>query len=66
MLDIKFIRENLAQVKKDTANKGYKTDVDAVLELDDQRKKLTYKIDELRSRRNQISDLMKKAGGKPS
>lgn len=66
MLDIKFIRENLAQVKKDTANKGYKTDVDAVLELDDQRKKLTYKIDELRARRNQISDLMKKAGGKPS
>lgn len=66
MLDIKFIRENLAQVKKDTANKGYETDVDAVLELDDQRKKLTYKIDELRARRNQISDLMKKAGGKPS
>ena len=66
MLDIKFIRENLAQVKKDTANKGYKTDIDAVLELDDQRKKLTYKIDELRARRNQISDLMKKAGGKPS
>ncbi len=66
MLDIKFIRENLAQVKKDTANKGYKTDVDAVLELDDQRKKLTYKIDELRARRNQISDLMKKDGGKPS
>ena len=66
MLDIKFIRENLAQVKKDAANKGYKTDVDAVLELDNQRKKLTYKIDELRARRNQISDLMKKAGGKPS
>ncbi len=66
MLDIKFIRENLVQVKKDTANKGYKTDVDAVLELDDQRKKLTYKIDELRARRNQISDLMKKDGGKPS
>ena len=66
MLDIKFIRENLAQVKKDTVNKGYKTDVDAVLELDGQRKKLTYKIDELRARRNQISDLMKKAGGKPS
>ena len=66
MLDIKFIRENLEQVKRDTANKGYDTDVDAVLALDDKRKTLNQQIDELRTRRNQIASSMKTSGGKPS
>ena len=66
MLDIKFIRENLEQVKRDTANKGYNTDVDAVLALDDKRKTLNQQIDELRTRRNQIASSMKTSGGKPS
>lgn len=66
MLDIKFIRENLEQVKRDTANKGYSTDVDAVLALDDKRKALNQQIDELRTRRNQIASSMKTSGGKPS
>lgn len=67
MLDIKFIRENLDQVKRDTLNKGYiNTDVDAVLALDDQRKALNQQIDELRTRRNQIASSMKTSGGKPS
>lgn len=66
MLDIKFIRENLEQVKRDTANKGYSTDVDAVLALDDKRKTLNQQIDELRTRRNQIASSMKTSGGKPS
>lgn len=66
MLDIKFIRENLEQVKRDTVNKGYNTDVDAVLALDDKRKTLNQQIDELRTRRNQIASSMKTSGGKPS
>ena len=66
MLDIKFIRENLEQVKRDTASKGYSTDVDAVLALDDKRKTLNQQIDELRTRRNQIASSMKTSGGKPS
>ena len=66
MLDIKFIRENLEQVKRDTASKGYNTDVDAVLALDDKRKTLNQQIDELRTRRNQIASSMKTSGGKPS
>lgn len=66
MLDIKFIRENLEQVKRDTTNKGYNTDVDAVLALDDKRKTLNQQIDELRTRRNQIASSMKTSGGKPS
>ena len=67
MLDIRFIRENAERVQKNALNKGYKNaDVQAVISLDDERKTLTAKIDELRTRRNQIAASMKNAGGKPS
>ena len=67
MLDIRFIRENAERVQKDALNKGYKNaDIQAVISLDDERKTLTAKIDELRTRRNQIAASMKNAGGKPS
>ena len=67
MLDIRFIRENAERVQKDALNKGYKNaDIQAVIALDDERKTLTAKIDELRTRRNQIAASMKSAGGKPS
>ena len=67
MLDIRFIRENAERVQKDALSKGYKNaDIQAVIALDDERKTLTAKIDELRTRRNQIAASMKSAGGKPS
>ena len=67
MLDIRFIRENAECVQQDALNKGYKNaDIEAVIALDDERKTLTTKIDELRTRRNQIAASMKNAGGKPS
>ena len=67
MLDIRFIRENAERVQKDALNKGYKNaDAQAVISLDDERKALTTKIDELRTRRNQIAASMKNSGGKPS
>lgn len=67
MLDIRFIRENADRVQQDALNKGYKNaDIQAVIALDDERKTLTTKIDELRTRRNQIAASMKNAGGKPS
>ena len=67
MLDIRFIRENDERVQQDALNKGYKNaDIEAVIALDDERKTLTTKIDELRTRRNQIAASMKNAGGKPS
>lgn len=64
MLDINFIRQNLAEVKKSTAEKGYKTDIDAVLKLDDERKTVLQKVEALRTERNSIAAQMK--GGKPS
>ena len=67
MLDIRFIRENAERVRQDALNKGYKNaDIKTVIALDDERKTLTAKIDELRTRRNQIAASMKNAGGKPS
>ena len=67
MLDIRFIRENAERVQQDALNKGYKNaDIEAVIALDDERKTLTTKIDELRTRRNQIAASMKNSGEKPS
>ena len=40
MLDVKFIRENLALVEKSAKEKGYKIDVGEVVRLDDERKKV--------------------------
>ena len=63
MLDIKFIRDNLSLVKKSVKEKGYKTNVEEVLELDDKRKKELARVEELRRRRNEVAAKMK--GGKP-
>ncbi len=64
MLDINFIRQNLAEVKKSTAEKGYKTDIDAVLKMDDERKAVLQKVEALRTERNAIAAQMK--NGKPA
>ena len=63
MLDVKFIRENLDLVEKSTKEKGYKINVQKVLDLDDKRKKELQKVEELRRERNEIAAKMK--GGKP-
>jgi seryl-tRNA synthetase len=55
MLDIKFIRENPDVVKKAAENKGYKVDIDRLLELDKDRRKLLTEVEELRTKQNIIS-----------
>ena len=64
MLDVKFIRENLDLVKKSTKEKGYKINIDEILERDDERKAVLAEVEALRTKRNEISAKMK--GGKPS
>ncbi|MBR2710601.1 serine--tRNA ligase [Candidatus Saccharibacteria bacterium] len=64
MLDVKFIRENLDLVKKSTREKGYKIDVEEVLKVDDERKKVLAEAEKLRQKRNEIAGKMK--GGKPA
>ncbi len=55
MLDIKFIRENPDLVKKNTANRLVKIDIDRLLDLDKQRREMETKIGELRAKRNKGS-----------
>lgn len=64
MLEMKFIRENLALVEKSAKEKGYNIDVQEVIKLDDERKKQLGAVEELRRKRNEIAGKMK--GGKPA
>lgn len=64
MLDIRFIRENADRVQEAAAQKGYKISIAELLESDESRRELQQKVDELRTRRNEISFQMK--GGKPA
>ncbi|MFV0484658.1 MAG: serine--tRNA ligase [Candidatus Saccharimonadales bacterium] len=63
MLDTNFIRENRGLVADAIHNKGYDIDLSELLKLDEERKSLGQKIDELRQERNEISAKMK--NGKP-
>lgn len=65
MLDIKFIRENSDLVKKGIEAKNEKNRIDEVLELDRQRREILVVSEELKARRNQVSQevgKLKKAG----
>lgn len=60
MLDLKFIRDNVEDVKESVRKRGMEVDVDRILDLDEKRRNLIPKIEELRAERNKISD-----GGRP-
>lgn len=55
MLDLKFIRSNADLVKAAVANKNEKADIDAILAMDEQRRKLQFDFDTLKARQNQVS-----------
>ncbi|MBU0698999.1 MAG: serine--tRNA ligase, partial [Proteobacteria bacterium] len=64
MLEIKFIRQNLAQVEKALAARGEPADLETFITCDAQRRDVLTEIEKLRHRRNvvseKIADLMKK------
>lgn len=60
MLDIKFIRENKELVAKNCADRRIKIDLDKLLELDEERRRILKQTDDWRALRNQ------KSKGKPS
>jgi seryl-tRNA synthetase len=65
MLEIKFVRDNLAEVNKALANRGVTADFDMFETCDARRRSILFEIEELRHRRNVVSDeiaAMKKAG----
>ena len=65
MLDIKSIRKDLVHIQTAVANRGDAVDWDALIALDDRRKKDLLAIETLRHKRNTVSEeiaAMKKAG----
>ncbi len=54
MLDIKFIRENPDKVKEAVASRGYKVDVDKLLQLDKERRDLMKKVEEIKSQKKKL------------
>jgi len=63
MLDIKFIKDNTKLVKAAAKAKGYQVDIDKLLELDNQRRKLISEVESLKAEQNKISKGLK---GKPT
>lgn len=64
MLDIKYIREHIAEIKAAILNKNSKVDLTALLNLDEKKRQLQTDVDELNRQRNVIATLGKP--GKPT
>jgi seryl-tRNA synthetase len=60
MLDAAFIREHLDAVKVNCKNRNVKADVDRVVALDDERRRLIQQTDAIKQRQNEVSKLMPK------
>lgn len=58
MLDIKFIRNNIELVRQAIHNKNEKADLDALLEIDEKRRKLQFEFDNLKAHQNSVSSLI--------
>jgi len=56
MLDIRYIREHPDEVQKKAEQKGYKTNVHRIIELDDLRKQTIAEVEDLRARRNELAN----------
>ncbi|MFC1704004.1 serine--tRNA ligase [Candidatus Omnitrophota bacterium] len=56
MLDIKFIRENESAVKEAIKKRGLKLDLDTIISLDSNRRRVLVELDELRAQKNRAND----------
>ncbi len=55
MLDAAFVREHLEQVKANCVNRNVKAEVDGVIRLDDERKRLAQQTQTIQQRQNELS-----------
>jgi seryl-tRNA synthetase len=60
MLDAAFIREHLDAVKTNCRNRNVKADVDRVVQIDDERKRLVQQTQVIQQRQNEVSKLIPK------
>jgi len=56
MLDVKIIRENPDLVKKMVKNRGLDLDIDALVKIDEERRKLTLELEQLKYKKNTLSE----------
>jgi len=56
MLDLRFVRENIATLKEKLALRGDALDLDPFIKVEQERRELIQKVEVLRSKRNQVSD----------
>jgi seryl-tRNA synthetase len=59
MLDVQFIREHLDAVKANCRNRNVQADVDRVVQLDDERRRLAQETQRIQQRQNEIAKLTK-------
>jgi len=55
MIDLKLLRENPDVVRKAMESRGAKVDLDGLLRLDGERRELVFRADELKAKRNAVS-----------
>ena len=60
MLDMKFIRENPEAVKEGIELKNEKGDVEKIISLDEERRKIIVEVEQLKKARNENSKLVSK------
>jgi seryl-tRNA synthetase len=56
MLELKFVRQNLKQIETSLENRGESADLESFIDCDAQRKTLLLEIEDLRHRRNVVSE----------
>jgi seryl-tRNA synthetase len=61
MLDVQFVRDHLEDVKTNCRNRNVKADVDRVVQLDDERKRLIHETQTIQQRQNEVAKLTKAA-----
>jgi seryl-tRNA synthetase len=59
MLDINFLRQNVDLIKREVAKKKFDCDIDAVLELDTQRRSIVTETEKLRAEQNAANQEMR-------
>ena len=61
MLDIKFIRENPNIVKEEIKKRNMKIDLDSFLDLDEQKREIQQKVEDLRKEQNEANQAISKS-----
>ncbi|MEZ4087463.1 MAG: serine--tRNA ligase [Candidatus Gracilibacteria bacterium] len=64
MIDLKYLAENVEEVKKALAKKHYKGDIDALLKMDEERRSLIASTDELKAEQNSLAKQIPQAEDK--